>query len=99
VGLAEIGLERPHLLVVLALRERLQGVKVVDFRLKVGCRDRDERHERAVRDARSRVIDHHGYLGPALSVAGTSLDEVMTASPNSASAPMTSAHGKSVCPQ
>ena len=47
--LAELGLEHPHLLVAVASGERFQGVEIIAFRVQVRCRDRDERHERAVR--------------------------------------------------
>jgi hypothetical protein len=48
-SLAELGLEHPHLLVVFAPGELFQGVKMVVLRVEVGCRDGDERRERAVR--------------------------------------------------
>ena len=47
-GLAQFGLEDSHLVVVVALSERFEVVKVVVFRVEVVCRDADERHERAI---------------------------------------------------
>jgi hypothetical protein len=47
-GLAQFGLEGPHLVEIVARGERLELVKVVDLRVEVGCRDLDQRYERAI---------------------------------------------------
>jgi hypothetical protein len=47
-GLAQFGPEDPHLVEIVALGEHLELVKVVVLRVEVGCRNLDQRYERAI---------------------------------------------------